>query len=129
TSGAYLVTITASNGVPPDAGQEFTVIVNDASGGTGPETTLTLYPPPRSLSPAATFRFVSDTAGIFACSLDGGTFTPCTSPNSYVGLPNGTHSFAVRATDRFNNTDPSPATYSWTVDVAADYQVLHYFGQ
>ena len=37
--------------------------------------------------------------------------------------------FQVQATDLANNTDPSPATYSWTVDVAADYQVLHYFGQ
>jgi YVTN family beta-propeller protein/uncharacterized repeat protein (TIGR03803 family) len=127
TGGVYPLTITASNGVAPDATQSFTLTVDEPIA--PPETTLTFYPPALSLSPAARFRFVSTASGAFACSLDGSAFTPCTSPQSYVGLTNGPHSFEVRATDLFGNTDASPATYSWTVDVAADYQVLHYFGQ
>ena len=127
--GVYSVTITARNLIIPDATQSFTLTVDEPTIVAPPETTLTLYPPPHSLSPAATFNFVSNASGVFACRLDGSALTPCTSPKSYVGLTNGTHAFEVQATDLFNNTDPSPATYLWTVDVAADYQVLHYFGQ
>jgi probable HAF family extracellular repeat protein/uncharacterized repeat protein (TIGR03803 family)/YVTN family beta-propeller protein len=129
TSGIYLLTITASNGVFPDATQLFTLTVDEPFIVTSPDTTLTLYPPSLSLSPAATFRFISDASGTFACSLDDSAFVACSSPTSYVGLTNGTHSFQVQATDLADNADPSPATHSWTVDVAADYQVLHYFGQ
>ena len=52
----------------------------------------------------------------FKCSLDGSTFSSCTSPISYTELADANHSFTVKATDQFGDEDPSGASYSWTVD-------------
>ena len=65
-----------------------------------------------------TFGFASSEANsTFACRFDSAaTFTPCTSPITYSGLAQGTHTFRVRATDPAGNTDPTPAMSSVTVD-------------
>ena len=55
----------------------------------------------------------------FQCRLDGGDFSPCTSPQEFGNLPEGTHTFEVRAFDSKGNVDGSPAVYTWTVDVTA----------
>ncbi|HVQ88370.1 MAG TPA: hypothetical protein VMT88_09310, partial [Actinomycetes bacterium] len=55
------------------------------------------------------------TNSTFACSLDGGTAQPCSSPTSYSGLALGTHQFSVAATDASGNTDTTPAIVSWSV--------------
>ena len=39
----------------------------------------------------------------------------CTSPVTYTGLALATHTFEVVATDLADNTDPSPASRTWTV--------------
>jgi hypothetical protein len=83
---------------------------------TPPDTTITAAPPAVSISSSASFSFTATEAGsTFACRLDGSAFAPCTSPKSYSGLALGTHSFQVRATDPAGNTDPTPASYTWTV--------------
>src|SRR5437773_6506805 len=84
---------------------------------TPPDTTITAAPPARSNSSTASFSFTATEAGSsFACQLDSGAFTPCVSPRGYSGLADGSHSFQVRATDAAGNTDPTPASYAWTVD-------------
>jgi hypothetical protein len=55
----------------------------------------------------------------FQCSLDGAAFAGCTSPKAYSGLAAGSHTFQVKATDTAGNTDPTPATFTWTIDTAA----------
>src|SRR5256885_2203297 len=74
----------------------------------------------------ASFSFTATEAGSsFACQLDGGAFAPCVSPRSYSGLADGNHSFQVRATDPAGNTDPTPASYAWTVDTTTPRSEEH----
>src|SRR5439155_18891850 len=83
---------------------------------TPPDTTITAAPPARSNSSTASFSFTATEAGSsFAGRLDSGAFAPCVSPRSYSALGFGSHSFQVRATDAAGNTDPTPASYTWTV--------------
>ena len=56
---------------------------------------------------------------MFQCRLDGGDFSPCASPQEFGNLPEGSHTFEVRAFDQNGNVDGSPAVYTWTVDVTA----------
>ncbi len=55
----------------------------------------------------------------FECSLDGATFTACTSPQVFTGITNGPHTFAVRAIDAVGNIDTTPASTTWLVDLIA----------
>jgi hypothetical protein len=112
-----------------DGAHQFAVRATDAAGNTGaaasygwtvdtiaPETTITHTPDAVSGSPSATFEFASDEPlTSFGCSLDGSAFASCSSPQTYSGLANGTHTFQVRASDLAGNTDPTPASYTWRV--------------
>ena len=52
----------------------------------------------------AVATFTSDDAqATYQCSLDGGPFATCTSPATFSGLSDGTHTFAVRGTDAHGN--------------------------
>lgn len=85
-----------------------------------PSTAITSSPPNPTNQTSATFVFSSEAGATFECSLDAieaGAFAPCTSPKSYAGLPGGARTFQVRATDAAGNTDPTPATHSWRIDL------------
>ena len=96
---------------------ELIVTTGDGTGDTTPpNTTITVGPSGPVTSTSATFEFTSTESGsTFACSLDGAAYQSCTSPKSYSGLSATTHTFSVRATDPADNTDPTPATRTWTV--------------
>jgi hypothetical protein len=88
---------------------------------TGPDTTLTATPPSISASANASFSFTADDGsgtGVarFEVSLDGGGFSPAASPVVYTGLSDGPHTVVIRAIDALGNIEPTPATYTWTVD-------------
>jgi CSLREA domain-containing protein len=82
-----------------------------------PETTKLSGPSGVTRSPTATFRFSSpDPEATFGCSLDGGAYYGCSSPETIHGLSEGRHVFAVRAVNEEGNVDPSPAVWTWSVD-------------
>jgi len=87
---------------------------------TAPQTTIDSNPADPTSSTGASFDFSASEGGsTFQCRLDGGSWGACTSPQSYAGLTDGSHTFDVRATDAVGNQDGSPATYTWLVDSAA----------
>jgi FlgD Ig-like domain len=82
-----------------------------------PQTTIT-QAPSNGAATSATVAFTSSEAGsTFECSLDGGSFSACSSPKSYSGLAAGAHTVQVRAIDGSpnHNVDPTPASASWTI--------------
>lgn len=85
---------------------------------TPPDTTIgPSYPAALTIATGATFDFSSsESPSTFACALDAGAYTSCSTPKTYSGLADGPHTFYVRATDAATNTDPSPASYFWTID-------------
>jgi hypothetical protein len=86
---------------------------------TAPQTTIDSGPSGTSTSASASFGFSSSESGsTFECRLDGSAWAGCSSPKSYSGLANGSHTFSVRATDAAGNRDGSPASRTWTVDVS-----------
>src|SRR5678815_204421 len=64
----------------------------------------------------------NDTGGVgvdhLECSLDGASFTACTSPVQLApaNITDGTHIFKVLSEDNSSNKDPSPASFTWNVD-------------
>jgi hypothetical protein len=80
--------------------------------------TITSTPPnPDTFGHAESFSFsnVDDTV-VFVCSLDGGTYTACTSPKSYPGLASGSHTFSVKTKDPDNgNLSTASPTFTWVI--------------
>ena len=124
--------------VDDDSTTTFTATATDAannvsacSGGfqyvedsTAPETTIDSGPSGPTASNDPSFSFSGSDAGgsgvaSFECKLDDGAFEPCSSPQAYSDLPDGLHSFQVRAIDAAGNVDQSPASRSFTVDTVA----------
>ena len=67
---------------------------------------------------SATFAFTSNKAGsTFTCSLDAGTFVPCTSPYTVNGLETGGHQPQVEATGPIRKPGPPPPRH-WADPVA-----------
>jgi hypothetical protein len=85
----------------------------------GAATQIVTAPPAATNSTSASFTFTASEQGTtFECSLDGTLFTQCTSPQTYGGLPDGPHRFAVRAVDSNTNTGPE-VFHAWRVDARA----------
>ncbi len=89
-----------------------------------PETIIDSGPSGSVNSTSARFSFSSEQNSIFECRLTkqgqtAGTFTACSSPKDYGNLTEGSYTFEVRATDASGNTDPTPASRTWTVDLTA----------
>src|SRR5205807_1254967 len=69
--------------------------------------------------PSVSFGF-SDSEGTatFEVRIDGGSWSASTSPKSYSGLSDGSHTFDVRALDAYGNTSGATSR-TWTVDATA----------
>jgi hypothetical protein len=84
-----------------------------------PGTTITGGPANRSFSrPIVAFSFASNAPNVTSgCRLDGGSWTPCSSPASYTDLSDGQHTFSVRSTN--GGGTGLPSTRTWSVDGSA----------
>jgi hypothetical protein len=82
-----------------------------------PETAITAAPSGTIPTGTAAFDFEAPGAVSFQCRLDGGGWGGCESPRTYHGLGQGSHGFEVRATDAVGNTDPTPASAGFAVDL------------
>ena len=105
--GLHSLAIRGSDTIPPETTVTSSVDGNGAAVNSGGAT----------LSNAMTFQFGgTDIGGVagFQCELDGGGFTACTSPKTYLALAIGNHIFKVRAIDTSGNIDPTPAIFTWT---------------
>jgi hypothetical protein len=115
--GVYMLFLIDADGVPSVAEM---VEVNPDADVTAPETTITAGPNGPTNDPTPTFGFSAGEPGSsFECKLDGGSFAPCNPPETVASLPDGNHSFSVRAVDAAGNADPSPAERSFLVDTVA----------
>ena len=85
---------------------------------TAPDTTLTPVTTPSNDS-TPTFTFTSSESGTFECRIDGAAFAACTSPLTTAVLPDGVHTFAVRARDAAGNLDTSPDAQTFLIDTGA----------
>jgi hypothetical protein len=80
----------------------------------GPGTTITNGPKDKTKKKQATFEFTANEPGAtFECSLDGGAFTACNSPDT-IKVKKGKHHFEVRARDAGANVGLA-ASDDWKV--------------
>jgi hypothetical protein len=88
-----------------------------------PQTSIDSGPSAPTKDTTPTFGFsASETGSSFECRVDTAPFGVCSGPGNTHTTPTltqGGHTFAVRATDRWQNTDPTPASRSFTVDTTA----------
>src|SRR5207248_2622114 len=110
---------TAGNKSGWTATRSFTVDVTPPDTSIGPTE-----PAAVSTSSSATFDFSATESSTFECSRDGSAWSACTSPKTYSGLLEASHTFQVRATDLAGNVDATPATYAWYVDTSVPAATL-----
>src|SRR4029079_6926223 len=109
----------AGNTDPTPATRSFTVDTAP------PDTSILTGPsgPTNDNTPSFTYSS-TEASSTFECKLDGpglatGSFGSCAAAGkTYATLADGDYTFSVRATDPAGNTDPTPATRSFTVDTA-----------
>src|SRR5262249_3577681 len=79
-----------------------------------PAPTIDAHPANPSATAAASFAFSDSEAGVvLRCSLDG-VESVCGSPMAYSGLADGSHTFAVRATDAAGQSSGT-VTFAWSI--------------
>jgi hypothetical protein len=86
-----------------------------------PDADITNGPSGTVTSGDVSFTFAGNQPKMqFFCKLDDAASAPCTSPASYSGLADGTHTFQVFARDRWGETDRTPASRTFAVQTTSD---------
>ena len=99
----------AGNPDPTPASRSFTVDT------TAPDTRIDGGPSGSTTDATATFDLSANEPSTFECRIDGHGWGACPARYTTAPLPDGAHTFDVRATDPAGNVDPTPATRSWTI--------------
>lgn len=101
----------------PFPGGTYTWTVDNSSVDVAPPNTfIDTRPPDPSSSRTVSFSYHADEAATFECKLDAAPFAACSVGGiTYTGLPDGPHTFQVRAIDTSSNVDLTPAGYSFAV--------------
>ena len=80
-------------------------------------------------SSSMTFTFSGTDIGVgldhFECSLDGASFTTCTSPVQFNSLPDGSHTLEVRSEDKAGNEGPTPTAFIWTINTKPPNTIIN----
>jgi hypothetical protein len=102
--------------VTPAPRNDFSPIAEHTCAG-APNTAIDDKPALHSNSKSAEFTYEAPTATSYECRLDSAPFGPCPlgGPQEYANLADGSHTFQVRGVNG-SGPDPTPATYTWTVD-------------
>jgi hypothetical protein len=122
TPGSHTFRVRATDGagnVDFSPAQSGWTIVTGGGDTTPPETSITDGPGDgaTTVNPNPGFSFASNESGsTFECAVDGAQFQSCTSPFVAEGLTDGSHYFAVRATDGSGHTDLTSAVVHFRVD-------------
>jgi hypothetical protein len=96
------------------AGRTFTIDTNP------PDSNIDTGPSGTTADPTPTFTVSSSQPGsTYECRIDGGAWSVCSSTFTAGNLPDGPHTFEVRAIDAAGNVDPTPAGRPFTVAVPA----------
>jgi hypothetical protein len=118
------------SGLTPNASHTFEVKAVDPAGNSSavapftwtidtappPAPVITSVPPNPSGTTGATFQFSDSESGVsFQCQLDAGGFSPCSSPQTYSNLADGSHTFWVKAFDLLDH-ESTTTSYVWTID-------------
>ncbi|MEA2381576.1 MAG: large repetitive protein [Solirubrobacteraceae bacterium] len=105
-----------------------TIAAHDALGADtrAPATVLRTATPLFTNARNASFAFSAAKPGVtFECRLNAAAWAACTSPATYGSLPDGTHTFSVRARDRYGIVDAAAPARTWTIDtVPADTRAI-----
>jgi len=80
-----------------------------------PTATIHAKPAAATNSRSASFNFSADESASFQCKLDGSGFSACIPPVFLSGLPDGSHTFVLRARDVSGNYSPE-VSHTWTID-------------
>ncbi len=83
-----------------------------SAGSAAPTVKITSQPPASTFSTTAAISFTTSNARLVQCSLDGGNFFGCVSPQNYAGLSVGKHKVVVRAT---RDKQSATASAAWEV--------------
>jgi endonuclease/exonuclease/phosphatase family metal-dependent hydrolase len=84
-----------------------------------PATALADEPPELTTTRTAHFAFESDAdPARIECRLDGSSWLPCPQELDLSGVAPGVHTLQARAVDAAGNRDRTPATSTWTEDLA-----------
>ncbi|MBO9666462.1 MAG: hypothetical protein J7501_06570 [Bdellovibrio sp.] len=90
---------------------------------TAPVLTIGVTPGAITGSSNANFTFSATDSGggsvaSYQCKLDSSAYANCTSPVSYSGLAEGSHTFYVKVTDSAGNTSVA-SSYTWNINLTA----------